>query len=486
MTTASDRFLQEQQWHIPHRYVRGPLDDDELWEYIFTMWDIRIPRKQVCKGHVSPFRALADAYFARHPVIILKGSRGFGGKTFLLATLALTESAALGAHVNLLGGSAAQSMRVQEVVQQAIFESPRAPRNLLAKEPTKYDTYFTTGGHIRALLASQRSVRGPHPQRLRLDEIDEMDLDILEAAQGQPMTAKGITTQTLMSSTHQYPDGTMTEMLRRARDRGWPVYEWCYKETSAPPDGWLSKEDIERKRNEVSEVMWKMEYDLHEPSFDVQAIDRHAVEFYFNPDLGSYAGESNKYLEFEAPVEGAKYVTGVDWAKEKDYSVFVTYRADAFPWRMVAFERVGRLPWPAQVARLDKRLNRYKGLCAHDATGLGNVVADLIEHDKVQHVVLSKPRKDAMLNEYIGAIEDRNLIAPRIKWMFEEHLYVRLEALFGTQHTPDSVIAGAMAWSLHPAVMRKTPTSVVSLDRGDSPWEFGGGREPRQDRWEMT
>ena len=37
------------------------------------------------------------------------------------------------------------------------------------------------------LTASQKSVRGPHPPSLLLDEIDEMDLEIFDAALGQPM-----------------------------------------------------------------------------------------------------------------------------------------------------------------------------------------------------------------------------------------------------------------------------------------------------------
>ena len=38
---------------------------------------------------------------------------------------------------------------------------------------------------IQALTAAQTAVRGAHPTRLLLDEIDEMKLPILEAAQGQ-------------------------------------------------------------------------------------------------------------------------------------------------------------------------------------------------------------------------------------------------------------------------------------------------------------
>ena len=35
-------------------------------------------------------------------------------------------------------------------------------------------------------------------------------------------------------STHQYPDGPVTAMRRRAAELGWSVSQWCYRETLAP------------------------------------------------------------------------------------------------------------------------------------------------------------------------------------------------------------------------------------------------------------
>ena len=58
-----------------------------------------------------------------------------------------------------------------------------------------------------------------------------------------------------MSSTHQHPDGTVTAMRRRAADLGWPVYEWCYRETLAP-HGWLTEDQVVRKQAELSRTMW--------------------------------------------------------------------------------------------------------------------------------------------------------------------------------------------------------------------------------------
>ena len=88
-----------------------------------------------------------------------------------------------------------------------------------------------------------------------------MPLPVLDAAQGQPMDRAGVQAQTVISSTHQHPDGTMTAVLQRAADRGWPVYQWCYRET-LEPHGWLTEDQVTRKRLELPRTMWETEYEL--------------------------------------------------------------------------------------------------------------------------------------------------------------------------------------------------------------------------------
>lgn len=454
---------------------RLPQDDDELWHYLRVVWGVTIPRQPVCKGHTSPFHALADAYFGRYPVAVWKASRGFGGKSTLMGTLCAIEAATLGAQVTVLGGSAAQSQRVHEVTHER-WTHPLAPANLLASDPTKYQTKLKNGAWIIALMASQKSVRGPHPQRLRMDEVDEMDIELFEAAQGQPMDARGLKSQTVVSSTHQYPDGTMTELLRRANEKDWPVYEWCWRESLGTPDepGWLNMEMVERKKAEVSARMWEVEYDLQEPSFDGRAIETEYVEFMFTPELGEFEGALDEYITVEEPQTGATYVTGVDWAKEKDYTIMRTFRTDIDPWVEVAFLRTGRKPWPEMVQDLDDVLDMYGGICVHDATGIGNVVDDLIRYDskRVKPTVLRGRERETVFTEYIAGIEQRALQSPRVKFCYNEHKFATTKDLFGSGHPPDSFIAGALAWSMRKRSYKINvrPTSMV---RKSSPWKLG-------------
>ena len=435
---------------------RLPSDPDELWWTVYGLFGVKIPRVQICSEHCSPFDAFCAAYFATSPVIVWWASRGFGGKSFLLSTLSNTEAALLGSEVTVLGGSFNQALNVHQHGQN-LWTSEKAPKDLIEGESTKSAVNFKNGGAITALPASQKSARGPHPQRLRLDEIDEMDLAILRAAQGQPMEKNGIAAQTVMSSTYQNPDGTMTQILKDAREMSWPIYQWCWRESMGTRQnrGWLKPSMVRQKQAEVMPAFWNVEYDLQVPSIEGRAIDFDSVEAMFvEPERQDQSGQE---MVFEEPVLpdvdlklSPSYITGIDWAKEKDWTIIWTYRVDVRPWRCVAYQRVNKLKWQDMVARANSRIATYPGVLVHDATGIGNVVDDLLDApygSKVVPIVLRGRDREIVFNEYISAIEAGELTCPRIGFAYQEHLYVRREDLFKTGgHPPDSFIAGALAW----------------------------------------
>jgi hypothetical protein len=426
------------RFHLPLR------TEAELRLFAEKAWGLKLPSKKICANHSTPWRAFADAYFARDPVAVWFGSRGFSGKTHTLGGLGLTEAATLKCNVSVLGGSGEQSQRVHESMEE-FWGYPAAPHYLLLSDPGQKHTFLRNGARINALMASQRSVRGGHPPRLRMDEIDEMELTILDAALGQTMTQRGVSPQIVLSSTRQYPDGTMQTILDRAVENDWPIYEWCYRET-LQPHGWLTQRDVVLKRKTVPAEMWDKEYELQEPDPGARAINPEAVERMFKRELGEWKGRIDERVVIESPRTGAKYATGADWAKERDFTVITTWRYDCRPARLVAFERTQRRPWPDMVGRFNKRLKEYPGDAAHDATGLGNVVADLLTHD-AEHLTLSGRTRHDLLSEYVSAIENDELEAPMVDYMYQEHKRASVEAVFGSEeHLPDSICSGALGW----------------------------------------
>jgi hypothetical protein len=236
----------------------------------------------------------------------------------------------------------------------------------------------------------------------------------------------------------------MTEILKRAAENGWPVYEWCWKESSAAPDGWLQQSEIDSKRGEVTAAMWAAEYDLQEPSPEGRAILTEKVDLCFKKDLGEFEGKLGEPCIIEKPVKGATYATGADWAKKKDFTVIDTFRTDVRPMRRVAWIRLGRMPWPMMIAKFDERVKLYPGPACHDATGIGDVVDDYQTANAEGVILMGQARGDAF-TAYIAAIEGEAIESPKIRYCEGEHRYCTNDDLSGGGHPPDSFVAGAMA-----------------------------------------
>ena len=428
--------------------------DRDLLAFVEETFGVHIPAVACCPEHVAPAQAFCDALFARASVTLWIASRGFGGKTFLLALLAAANAILFETDVIILGGSGQQSLRVVEHLHR-LWAAGQVPRAWLASEPSLNKTTLAWGNTIQALTASQTAVRGAHPTRLLLDEIDEMKLPILEAAQGQPMDRDGVRAQTVMSSTHQHPDGTVTAMRRRAADLGWPVYEWCYRETLAP-HGWLTADQVTRKRGELSRTMWETEYELQEPSAEGRAIDPPAVERMFDATLGTHipAGDLEHTWRGQPgpPAErawpdpaGAWYCTGIDWAQKRDYTVAVVVRCDTTPLQVVAVYRIQRRPWPEMTERVGALLDEFPGPAVHDATGAGSAIGEfpaLEAHRQLQGVTMVGRDRVDLFRNYIAAIERDEIVCPRIDVFYTEHLYCgedesireRASARYGRRH----------------------------------------------------
>ncbi len=465
-----------------------PGNDQELWEYVRDTWGVEIPRlvHPDCEGrHRAPFAAFADAYFSRVSTTLWIGSRGLGGKTFLLALLTATEAATLGAEVSLLAGSEEQA-RIAFQYCGKFWELPSAPRRLLERSSTKAELRLSNGGGIYVHSASSRSARGQHRPRLRVDEADEFKLartdrsriEVLDDALGQPMTQGEVTPQTLIASTWHYHDGAMARLLRRIRsgELDGEAYEWCYKESlkrsvGGEPVGWLPESDVEAMRGRMTQQQFAVEVALQEPRAEDLAIARAAVDEMWSEDWNSAAragassapfrGAPGEYIELpccaeydpeEGPHRHHRYATGCDWGRRRDFTVIVTYRTDFDDghWWLVGWEADQGRSWPYLVERFNERIRRFPGPAAFDGTGIGDVVGSMITV-RAQSVTLTGGaigRRAKLFSDYIMAIEDGRLWGPRIERAWEDHRALTRLDLFGRGgHPADSFVAGALAWS---------------------------------------
>jgi hypothetical protein len=459
---------------------REPTTDEELWWTIKALLGVELPRVAVCKEHVSPFDAVAHAYFSREPnFAVWYASRG-SGKSLALATLGLTKAFVQDIDVTILGGSMTQSLNVREHMRK-LMKHRNAPLYAVAKDQATL-IQMHTGREIRPLPASQTTVRGPHPPLSLLDEVDEMEPDIYEAALGQAMEqlnthGRLVEEYIVASSTWQNPEGTFTKVIEDARDKGQPIFSWCWRELLAP-NGWMSRRFIDKKRDTVSAQMWHVEYELNEPSAGSRAIDLDKIEAYFT-DYGVPAklvhegnGDHDEYT-WEIPEISGAYAVGADWAKEKDKTVIAVVRYDVRPHRLAKLIRVNKRPWPFMIDLFNKAIDDYHAGAYHDGTGLGNVVNDYVHFSDTtrKFVMVGRPRTQLLL-DYITAFEHGRYRLPLIgadpeykgvavNPMYRAHRGTTVADVYAPgkwdSHLPDDVAAMALA---HRAV-EKLPQPVT-------------------------
>ena len=449
---------------------RGPRTNDELYHLVQALWGITIPREKVCPEHDAPFDAFACAYFSHEPQILIHGSRGLSGKSRLLSILGLTKAAILGSDVNIVGGSLNQSNNIHETMRDA-WLSPHAPRYMIQDE-SQTIMRLKNGAKIRPLTASQKTVRGPHPPSLLLDEIDEMDQAILDAALGQPMPQLNwmdevVKPQTTMSSTWQYADKTFANVYRRHQEEQLPIFTWCFRDTSNPIDGWLDPDFIEEKKRQIPAEMWRVEYELGEPSIGNRAFDPESVEACFSlstETIRQKVAKDYEEYEFASPRDDTDYIISADWAKEQDFTVFTVYSASFMPARVVYWVKMRRRPYPVMIEHFNRLMNKYNAEGIHDKTGLGGVVADYLDR-RARGFLMTGIQRDNMLSEYINAVENNQVRAPRIDGFYKSHLYASVEDVYARGkefHLPDEVCSMALGWHL---IQKRVPAA--------SPMTFG-------------
>ena len=162
-----------------------------------------------------------------------------------------------------------------------------------------------------------------------------------------------------------------TAMRCRAADLGWPVSQWCHQET-LEPHGWLTEDEVTRKRRERSRTMWASEDALPEPRTEGRAIDPAAVERMFDATRGAHVspgelehlwrGQPGPPADRSWPdPAGAWYCPGIDWAQTRDSTVAAVVRCETTPFQLVAVYRAKRRPWPMMAAQVGALLDEYPG-----------------------------------------------------------------------------------------------------------------------------
>jgi len=268
---------------------------------------LKIPRRAVCPHHQAPFDYLLKTYFEPAKDLVVWAPRG-GGKTRLAAVATLLDLLHKpGVAVTILGGSLLQSLRMWD---HLIPDLDRIAEDLLDGKKRSRSVRLTNASHANVVAQSERSVRGLRVQKLRCDELELFDPQVLEAAK---LTTRSIKladgssvagTMEALSTLHT-PWGLMHDWVQQSPAAGRPVIKWCVLDVleTCPPerecascplwddckglakraDGFLSIDDAIALKRRASLESWEAEMLCKRPNvkgsvFPTFEMDQHVRE----------------------------------------------------------------------------------------------------------------------------------------------------------------------------------------------------------------
>lgn len=401
----------------------------------------------------------------------------------LVGTLSLLEQVNLNAEVLILGGSQTQSRKVFEYISQAggrtqgmFWNAPNAPKALQDKKSELLESSrIVTGGLIKCLPASPTSVYGQRPSRLRVDEADVCDLELINGAIPCAHPIGNIREQILISSTHYDSGGTLSAFIDRAEKANkaagkvvMPVYQFCYKDVLAENKGYLTVDQMARMKSMVSPEVWRRQFENGEPAAENTVFNLSDIEWMMDPELGVYDGapgqECSIWLKSEEHPEGMpentvdSFYTGADWGVKLDWTVFSVWGSNANPdgvdYLVYWYRPQRELGLKGMVEKYDQILCDYPGPAAHDATGMSQIVSEIVQNQSTPINFSNKKLVETLMNKFISCVQQRKLKMPKIKFLENELKYLTYEQAYGNRHLPDSMASLLMAWYARERIMR--------------------------------
>jgi hypothetical protein len=213
-----------------------PRTKEDLKNYLKIFLSLNIGDTKICPEHNVPMDYLWHCYseISNGDCVVWAG-RG-GGKTLIAAVATLLDCIFKpSCKVRILAGSELQAQRMYDYLLGFLRGGPACGRGLakggfekfLAEPVHKNKCTFINSSDVEVLTQSAASVRGSHIQKLRCDEVELFDRQILEAAKFVTKSTDNITGAMETLSTMHQPFGIMHELVGKAASAGTPIFKWC-------------------------------------------------------------------------------------------------------------------------------------------------------------------------------------------------------------------------------------------------------------------
>ena len=262
-----------------------PTTPAALNDWLQTAAGNRLPSKAVCPGHSSPLDAVWAIFSHSENEAVWLGSRG-SGKTLALALLHIANcTLKAGFETAHYGGIQPQAKRCHRYVNGAIIAQPSLKQVVTDVLVTRIT--WRNGSELSIAPLTDRQSQSPHGALVSVDEVESAKPKPLERVRSVPIQYEQHPGQLILASTRVEAAGLMDKTLEDAKERGVPIYEWCWLEALQPctiepdsplypyvpavlredgkavvieSDGWRLLADLEATHARVSEETWQVEY----------------------------------------------------------------------------------------------------------------------------------------------------------------------------------------------------------------------------------
>jgi phage terminase large subunit-like protein len=198
------------------------------------------------------------------------------------------------------------------------------------------------------------------------------------------------------------------QMYVRGQDSKERNYEsWQFPSSKNP---YLKAEEIAEAKRTLPERVFMQEYMAE-----------------FMSDAGSVFRRIDSCIKgnFEEPVEGERYVAGVDLAKYSDFTVIIVGKViDGEHLHIVAFDRFNQLDWSLQKRKIIALARKYNNASiVIDSTGAGDSVFEELskEYGNIQPFrIISNTVKNQLIENLVVGLESGLISFPAIQELINE------------------------------------------------------------------
>jgi hypothetical protein len=270
-----EQAQRDQEWAarlaVVDHYLKRPNSvrtRDDLYRLAKAIGGVNIPFQPVCHDHQTPFDYLAAMCLDQTGRdVLVTASRG-GGKTW---TTALANAIDLnfrpGVEIASVGAIDKQAKRCYRYTKDLLafpLTAERVVRSVMEMTEVK-DPGSKSVSRYEQLIGTLNGANSPHPQKLRCDEIDLMDWEVLKELMMVPQSKNGILSSMSMISSIKFADGNMATLADHSEEMGLINLTWCYKEVSEPcaierrgsRGKWYTVQDLEKPDRQYRVKAWE-------------------------------------------------------------------------------------------------------------------------------------------------------------------------------------------------------------------------------------